>query len=410
MSQFVTKDTDKVLSVSWGSCEAQSAASDMEAQETLAEQANAEGLTILAAAGDNGSTSCYDGTANPPDHDDTLSPNDPASLPYVVSVGGTKLNLTAHSESAWNESAHQEGAGGGGVSNWADDTAPGTSGWCMPGYQDQRAIPGIISSRSLPDATDCASGYYRETPDVSANADPYTGYAVFISAAAGVYSSNGWVGIGGTSAATPLWAAIAALTDVSPYCSGYGSGNAGVLPQALYAAVAGAHSYVYGGSREVLYDVKSGNDDYTPSGYGGGLYPATAGYDMATGLGTPVVGGLSGSAASTYYPGFTALICRQLATRKLAVTTVSPATGRDGASVRVTIGGSGFLPVAGADLVREYQGTKLLATVTGSCTISACTVTLPAESARAVSLAVSVEDSANSAPVPFTYTAATASR
>ena len=122
---FVTANTDKVLSVSWGSCEAQASASDMQAQETLFQQANVQGQTILAAAGDNGSTDCYNADPQNPDLDATLSPNEPASLPYVVSVGGTKVNTTAHSEIVWNESSNSEGAGGGGVSNFADNTVPG---------------------------------------------------------------------------------------------------------------------------------------------------------------------------------------------------------------------------------------------------------------------------------------------
>jgi subtilase family serine protease len=56
--KWVTTDTDKVLSVSWGNCEARTSTANARAQEALFEQANAQGQTVFAAAGDNGSTGC----------------------------------------------------------------------------------------------------------------------------------------------------------------------------------------------------------------------------------------------------------------------------------------------------------------------------------------------------------------
>lgn len=107
----------------------------------------------------------------------------------------------------------------------------------MPGYQYQPAISGLISPYSARDTSpDCPAGYYRQAPDVSANADPLTGYTIYAD------GSGGWDPLGGTSASAPLWAAIAAFTDASPYCAGYGSGDADVLPPALYAAVASSHA------------------------------------------------------------------------------------------------------------------------------------------------------------------------
>jgi len=400
--QFVTSDTDQVMSVSWGRCENESALATLQAQETLFEKANAQGQTIVASAGDDGSTGCYsdNGAGTVTDPNAALSVNAPAGAPYVTAVGGTTIG--AAGETAWNDSALDAGAGGGGTSGTVPDGKGGYTGWCMPSYQDQTAIPGLISADSQASRA-CATGYMRQVPDVSADADPGSGWGVYI----GAY--GGWISAGGTSASAPMWAAVAALTDQSPYCSGYGSGNAGVLPQALYAAAARERSYIYsGGPQEALYDVTGGDNDYTPSGYSGGRYPATPGYDMATGLGTPYVTGLSpsGTAYSTYYPGYTAMICQQLATRTLNVKGVSPAAGKAGAAATVTIHGTGFLPIAGADLVREYSGATLLATLTPSCTITACTVTLPAEAARTVDLRVSVEDSAYTAAAPpdrYTY-------
>jgi subtilase family serine protease len=379
-SQFVTDDTDSVLSSSWGLCESEWDSADLNADEELAEEANAQGQTILSAAGDDGSTACS--TASQPDA--TLDVLAPAALPYIVSVGGTGVNASGN-EVVWNDSDEGLGAGGGGLSGY----------WCMPDYQHQPAIPGMFSSitTTYPSCTDSVNsqGYPREAPDVSADADPNSGYVI--------YYDGGWAGgWGGTSAATPLWGAIAALTDVSPFCSAYGSGPAGVLPQALYTAVASDQSTIYSGSYpQIIRDITSGNNDYTPSGYTGGLYSATTGYDLASGLGAPIVGGVdSTGAASTYLPGYTALMCRQMATKLTTdrVTSVSPAAGPAETTAKVTIDGTGFLPIAGADRVGVYSGSTLLATLTPSCTTTACTVTLPAEEAGTVDLRVSVEDGA----------------
>jgi hypothetical protein len=198
-----------------------------------------------------------------------------------------------------------------------------------------------------------------------------------------------------------LWAAIAALTDASPFCAGYGSGSAGLLPQALYAAVAQSASYIYGATSvpEVLRDVISGNNDYTPSGDYSGDYSAGTGFDLASGLGTPVVPGYRGGRPSTYNPGLTALMCRQLATRHLKIAGIAGA-GPANTAVRVSLHATGLLPVAGADLVRVYSGSTLLATSAPPCTQSACTVTLPKEPAgTVVALAVSTEDGPYTSPV-----------
>ena len=115
----------------------------------------------------------------------------------------------------------------------------------------------------------------REVPDVSANADPYSGYVIY-------YDGSWQGGWGGTSAATPLWGAIAALTDASPFCSAYGSGTARGPPAG--AVRHDGEQQVHDLQRrlpQILRDITSGNNDYTPSGYSGGLYPATAGYDLA---------------------------------------------------------------------------------------------------------------------------------
>jgi subtilase family serine protease len=362
------------MSISWAVCEELSDTAEVDAEEDAAAAADSQGQTILAAAGDTGSSGCLRGDSSDAD----LSINVPADTPYIDSVGGTGFNSSGN-EVVWND---EEGAGGGGLS----------TAWCMPDYQYQPAIPGMFASETTTytvcqDSVD-SRGYVREAPDISANADPQTGYVI--------YYDGSWQVWGGTSAASPLLAALAALTNASPYCSDYGSGPVGVFPQALYFMAAADAPSIYSGTYpQVLRDITSGNNDWTPGGYAGGLYPATKGYDLASGLGAPIAFGISPSNSySTYYPGYTALMCEVTATRLTSykVTSVSPDSGAAGKTAKVTVHGSGFLPIAGADLLRVYSGSTVLATLTPSCTTTACSVTLPAESARTVDLRVSVED------------------
>jgi subtilase family serine protease len=364
---IVTADHDQVISTSWGLCELDSESSLISSEQTVFEAAATQGQTVLASAGDNGSTGCYgDGSTNGAN----LSVSDPSSQPYVVGVGGTSIGASA--ETVWNDSGSTLGAGGGGLSEY----------WCMPSYQDQSSIPGLINSDSATNAgCPAATPYVRQVPDVAADADPETGYTIF--------HSGGWIAVGGTSAAAPLWAAVAALTDASPFCKYYAAGDAGARPPGLYTIAAGAESYIYT-DHEVFYDVTKGNNDYTPSTYTGGLYSATTGYDMATGLGTPLAVGIASGKFSAFYPGLTALMCFAYGTKLTTtkITKISPNAGPALKREKVTITGTGFLPIAGADEV-TFGKTVLVATCP---TTTKCTVTLPALKPSTITILASAED------------------
>jgi subtilase family serine protease len=364
---IVNGDKDKVVSASFGECEEVIEEDDppyLSAVSTLMSQAAAQGQTVLASAGDTGSSGCYDA-----DEDPAPADSFPASSPDVVAVGGTTIE-PGGGQVVWNESADAAGAGGGGDS----------SAFCMPSYQDQPTIPGVISSLSVTDTvckSDNTGAYVREIPDVSADADPESGYVI--------YAAGQWQAVGGTSAAAPLWAAVAALIDASPFCADYGSGPVGVLPAGLYGIMAIDHSYVYETVPEGLVNVTEGNNDYTPTGYVSGLYPATKGFSMAAGLGAPLVAGeTSSGAASLFYPGLAALMCQYYATKLLTsnVTGISPNVGPAGHAITVTVRGTGFLAIAGAD--KALVGGTLLNASCSSATT--CTVTLPAEPARTVNI------------------------
>jgi hypothetical protein len=111
---------------------------------------------------------------------------------------------------------------------------------------------------------------------VSADSDPRTPYLIYWNGSGAAFGfPSGWQGIGGTSAATPLWGAVFALANASSACQGVRVGFANPL---LYAAAAASYGTAFN-------DVTAGNNDFT--GTNGGRYPAVPGYDMATGLGSP---------------------------------------------------------------------------------------------------------------------------
>ncbi len=374
-------DQDQVVSTSWGACEYLVGSNAAQAEQILFEQAATQGQTVLAAAGDSGSTGCFGYTSAPTSSQ--LWVDDPASQPYVVGVGGTSL-ASSGTETVWNDSATTEDAGGGGLSAF----------WCMPAYQYQSAIPGLIGQYSQTNShCPSSSPYVRQVPDVSADADPQTGYPF--------YYQGSWGIVGGTSLAAPTWAATAAMTDGSPFCSAYGSGTPGARPEGLYPIAASSY---YGNA---FNDVTAGNNDYTPSGYAGGAYPATTGYDMASGLGTPQLMDYSSTGTPSYFdPGLAALQCYTYRASGYAdtVTSVSPNSAVYSAGATVTIQGTGFVPVAGADLV--VAGSAQVAASCSSTTT--CTVTLPpAASQGTVDIRVEVEDLAESAVTTadqFTWT------
>ncbi|HYZ55045.1 MAG TPA: S53 family peptidase [Streptosporangiaceae bacterium] len=240
-----------VLSISWAACEpmANAVAPGLIASEnTLFQQAATEGMSVFAGSGDSGSEACY---LHRPSMKQ-LAVEDPASQPYVTSVGGTELASLGPppAETVWNESAGHKGAGGGGISSM----------WTMPAWQKG---PGVISGYSSGQPCGASKGYCREVPDVSASADLYRGYVAF-------YGGH-WLTGGGTSAAAPLWAAM--LADIESQASP--AIREGFLNPRLYSMPAGRFN-----------DIVSGNNDYLQPARG--RYPATRGYDMASGLGTPI--------------------------------------------------------------------------------------------------------------------------
>jgi len=268
MSAIISQRAAQVVTTSWGQCEALEGFGQASSENTLFQEAAAQGMTIISASGDDGSEDCY------PAPPTTVQVDDPASQPFVTGVGGTNLSANPSTgarlgETVWNDGT-TVGASGGGVSSF----------WPMPAYQKNApSFLHVINGHSSGAECAASSGDCREIPDVSADGDPATGYVIYWNGSGTATGfptpTQGWQVVGGTSAAAPAWAALVALTNASARCGGTPIGFAN---PALYYAAATAYGTDFN-------DITSGDNDMT--GLNGGLFPAGAGYDMATGLGSP---------------------------------------------------------------------------------------------------------------------------
>jgi len=232
----------QTISMSFGACERLDS-TDLALFGPMYAQAAAQGQSVLVASGDDGTDECQDGRGR--------SVNVLASDPNVTAVGGTALNVdfdasgTATryvSETVWNDGS---GASGGGVSRLVS----------KPDYQNALGVP--------------LDGF-RDQPDVSLLASPaHAGYVMVAEGAIAV--------AGGTSAAAPSWAGIVALLNDAAHLDASGALNA-----ALYRL--GREQYA-GTGPAVFHDVVRGDNSFNRVlGYDAG-----AGYDLASGLGTPDV-------------------------------------------------------------------------------------------------------------------------
>jgi hypothetical protein len=352
-------DISQVNTTSWGLCEPDMLAGDANAiadETPVFEQMVAQGQTLYAAAGDDGAEDCLE---DPGSRDQaSLAVDDPGSQTQVTSVGGTSLvdSYTAGAprvndptplgvppgtpppfQTVWNEATVGAGAGGGGVS----------AVHAMPSYQSAApAALNVLNADSSGAACGAPAGLYcREVPDVSGPADPASGTVIYCTddgtpgtlCQGGTATGSPWESTGGTSAAAPFWAGLTALINSD---AGAGCGvpaTFGEINSLLYA-IAGGSGYA-----AALTDIKSppagfpSDNDYT--GGHAGLYPVGTGYDMATGLGTPLAGGPDGLADQ---------LCalRAPVTQAPVVSSLSPTGGPAAAGTAVTIDGAFFVPGA----------------------------------------------------------------
>jgi kumamolisin len=241
IDKIVADGRAKIVSDSMGYCELGFPGAALQRDEQAIEAAVAHGVSIFKSTGDAGAYQCERFNNN----DQRLSVEWPASSDGVVAVGGTTLSVSASGgyagETAWEDTLEQ-GGGGGGLS----------------------AVIPRPSWQSGPGVNNRYSDGKRQVPDVSADAAPASGWALWTDGSLGLTA--------GTSAAAPFWAGAMAL--IEQYAQRRGVNHLGFVDPMLYRIASTPQP------APPFHDVTVGTNRY---------YPATPGWDFATGLGSPDV-------------------------------------------------------------------------------------------------------------------------
>lgn len=365
----VAQNLAPVITMSYGGCETASGAS----MRTIAQQANAQGITWIASSGDSGAAGCEPSTATVASHG--LAVNLPSSIPEVTAVGGTTFAegsgtywgtnssnlgsaLSYIPETSWNDTTSRElAATGGGASTL----------FSKPGWQ---AGPGVPDDNA------------RDVPDVAMLASPQHDGAILCtkgSCANGLGST--FTVIGGTSLSTPVFAGIATL--VNHYLVGTGA--------AAKAGLGNMNPVLYGlsqSSTDIFHDVTSGNNvvpcransaDCSTGSLG---YQAGPGYDLVTGLGS-----VNASTLVTGWQNF------RPSPAALNSVTVTPATVAGGAPATLTVTLTSAAPASGISVITSSNSAAF--PVPSSLTVPA----------GQFSISVAVQTTAVTASTPATITA-----
>lgn len=214
------------VSMSWGGGE-------FGAETTYDAQMNATNVVFFASSGDE------------------PGPIYPATSPNVVSVGGTSIARSLFTGNFITEA------------NWSD--AGG-------GVSQVEPVPAFQSGNA---AIKAMVGTHRGTPDVSADANPYTGMFVYDTMPADFFFNSPWLIVGGTSASAPLWAGI---VNNAAATTGFAASSNAELTR-LYANVSGTNVVNSTNFRDI---VGGGRCGYYMN------YATAAGYDLCTGIGSPI--------------------------------------------------------------------------------------------------------------------------
>ena len=283
VSYAITNNVADVLSITYGDCESDLGQAEINSLNAMFLQANTQGMTVTAAAGDDGAADCDGGSSNATAASQGLAVDFPASSPYVTGVGGTSFaegsgsywsstnNANSGSalayipETVWNEvlSTTSLEATGGGVSIFTT----------KPSWQIGTGVP---------------NDGFRDVPDVAFAADPsHDGYLTCSNGNCvnGFRDANSNLDvIGGTSAGSPLLGAIIALLDQK---TGARQGNININLYALASVSSDAFHDVTSGNNIVPCVGGSPNCSSTTANVNGTLgYSAGTGYDQVTGLGS----------------------------------------------------------------------------------------------------------------------------
>jgi subtilase family serine protease len=300
---------------------------------------SSQNVTFLSATGDSGE-----------------APGFPAVSPNVVGVGGTTLSTNSSGaylgETAWSGSA-------GGLSTVES----------QPSYQK-----GVVTQSTTK----------RADPDVSMDANPNTGVALYDSYD-GSSTGGNWFQVGGTSLATPMWAGLVAIADQGRAAKGLKplDGATGTLP-ALYSLPS-----------TDFHDIASGSN---------AQYSATTGYDLVTGLGSPIANNLVPALAA--YSGSTTTAPTP-PTTQAAPTIASLTSSASPATVNkvFTLTANGVADSTSTIAsVSFYYGSTLLGTVTNGSGGYKINLTASAAGSYTLSAVAKASNGLTSAPTYLTLT------
>jgi subtilase family serine protease len=421
-----------IMSESYGACEAELGSSGNTFQSTLWEQGAAQGITILVASGDSGSAGCDSSSFGEIAAQQGLAVSGLASTPFDVAVGGTDFNdssslstywsttnnsitqssaLSYIPEITWDDSCANTGsltgcgtswnpissinlgAGGGGPSNCATSTStPCTAGYAKPSWQTGTGVP-ADGVRDIPDISLFAGDGYNGSFYIYCETDTNLLYYGGSSSCNLSSFSLTFQGAGGTSFAVQAFGGIMAL--VNQKNGRQGNANYVLYPLAAKTGAScgsnAAMAPTASSSSCIFYDVQVGDNsvacvggspncsNQSASGYGILVNPSntaqpawltTAGYDLATGLGTVNAANLVNNWTSVSFSPTTTTL------------SLSPTSITHGQPVTVNIGvtsGSGT-PAGDVSLVGGPNNSNLgigYLTLGADGTVSEPTVLLP---------------------------------
>jgi subtilase family serine protease len=235
-------------------------------------------VTVLGSSGDGGTANTMKTPVKNPQTIPYPTVEWPASDPLVSGIGGTYLctdpnNTTSRTVDSTDPPVACQTYAGQAEAAWVDGGGGFSHVFSRPSYQD-----------TLPAGSTPIDPSTRGVPDVAFQASSQTGVLVYMTLPGGGNGglhctggacSSGWYDVGGTSSGTPHWAGLVAIADQIH------DGGLGLINPTLYSLASDPATYA-----SDFYDVTTGSNQNpaVPSVPG---YPATTGWDPATGLGTP---------------------------------------------------------------------------------------------------------------------------
>lgn len=372
MQYAVDTDIAPVISMSYGTCEPDLGSSDYSTLESILEQGAIQGQSIVVAAGDAGSTACYaDVSSNTVTAaEEELAVNYPASSAYVTGLGGTEFPSADVSST---NTTYWESAGSSDVITsalsyipeqvWNDDSATvGSEDGAEYALSSGGGGTSTLTARPSwqSGVTGIPSGSHRLVPDISLDSSPDNAgylYCSSDSTAIGITGScsNGFrdssdeylTVAGGTSFAAPIFAGMLAIINQKQNSIGQG-----VVNSTLYALAANSTNYA-----SAFHDITSGSNKCTAgssycSSAGESEYPATTGYDEASGLGSIDLYNLL-----TNWPATTTSSLSASETTLVAASSTPASGASDTINITVASGSSSTTVTPTGSLTIEVDGT-----------------------------------------------------